>query len=210
MQTKLKRSPGAMTCVGVLLALVLGGCGSGGGEPPDSTSTASSPSASSASEDEQRAEAAQTAFKKFWEISQTQRPFAPPTQAQRDLMTDESYQRQVEFAKTAPPVEGKGKDELTATSVMTKRSTAGATAAIEVCYLPRRQFILTEDVQQGGRTLKKGTDVRTDQEGQPIKAGTEMVNLVTMKRGRQDDDPWRVDSTRVGYKKQCSAEGKTP
>ncbi|WP_084452155.1 hypothetical protein [Janibacter indicus] len=55
------------------------------------------------------------------------------------------------------------------------------------------------------KTLKKGTDVRTDQKGKPIKAGTEMVNLVTMKRGRHHDDPWKVDATQVGYKKSCSS-----
>lgn len=188
------------------LAVVLGGCGSGEGEPTESTSTASGPT-SSTNEDEQLQKDAETAFKKFWEASQAKGPSEPPTQAQRDLMTDESYQRQVEFAKAAPPLKSKGKDELTATSVKTKLSTAGPTATIEVCYLPRRQFILTEDVQQGGKTLKKGRDIRTDQNGKPIKAGTEMVNLITMKRERQDDDKWKVDSTKVGYKKQCTIKG---
>lgn len=199
----------ATTTIALTFALVLGGCNGGGGEPTESTSTASGPSSSSTSQDKKLEDSAASAFGEFWDVSQTVSPSETPSEDVRALMTDEAYQRQVEFSKAAPPMEVKGKDKLTATSVKTKWSTAGPTATVEVCYTVHRRLILTEDVQQDGKTLKKGKDVRTDPDGKPIKAGTEMVNLVTMKRGRQDEDQWKVDSTKVGYKPKCTIQGES-
>lgn len=198
------------TTTALTLALVLGGCGSGKGEPTDSTSTASGPSSSSTNEDQKLQKSAESAFKRFWEESSVSNPSKAPSDEVRDLMTEEAYQREIEFAESVPKVRIQGKDALTATSVKTKRSAAGSTASVEVCYTVHQKLILLEDVElEEGKTLKKGEDLRSDQDGRPIKAGTEMVNLVTMKRGRQENDPWRVDSTQAGYKKQCSVEGKT-
>lgn len=196
------------TITAVALAVVLGGCNGGNAKPSDSTLTANSPSSSVTSGDQVLKNSAGAAFKEFWNVSQTVSPSETPSEEARTLMTVEAYQRQVEFSKAAPPMAVKGKDKLTATSVKTKRSSAGPTATVEVCYTVHRRLVLTEDVQQGGKTLKKGQDVRTDQNGKPIKAGTEMVNLVTMKRGPGDGDQWKVDSTKVGYKKKCTIQAE--
>lgn len=196
------------TITALALAAVLGGCNGGDAKPTDSTSTASSPSSSTTSGDYGLEDSAGDAFKDFWSVSQTVSPSEVPSEDARTLMTEEAYQRQVEFSKAAPPMAVKGKDKITATSVKAKRSSSGPTATVEVCYTVHRRLVLTEDVQQGGKTLKKGQDVRTDQNGKPIKAGTEMVNLVTMKRGPGDRDQWKVDSTKVGYKKQCTIQGE--
>lgn len=201
MRTRATTTTAATT---LALAVLVGGCNSQG-EPTDSTSTASGPS-SSTSVDEAKAEkdSAMDAFSKWWRLNNAANPSEPPSAKKKALMTESSYNQDVDFAKAAPKVTVEGRDKLTATEAKVKWSSGGLTATIEVCYTVGKQFLAAEDVTtEAGDTVKKGADLRTDQNGKKIKAGTEMVNLVTMKRDRDDDAPWQVDATEVGYKKSC-------
>lgn len=198
------------TALALALAVVLGGCNGGGGEPTESTSTASGPSSSTTSQDEELAKAAEDTYQEIWDLQSTRSGSDAPTEQERDLYTEEAYAAGVEYAKTAPPTKAVGRDKLLSMSTKTKWSTAGPTATIEVCYEVHQKDVLTKDIKGAdGETIKKGTDIRTDPDDKPIKAGTEMVNLVTMKRGRQDDDQWKLDAVQPDYKPKCSNKGET-
>lgn len=196
------------TALALALAVALGGCTGGGGEPTDSTSTASGPS-SSTNDDQALAKSAEDTYREYWPLWVSRSPSQEPTEEQRALMTEESYRTAVDYAKTAPPTKVVGKDTLVSTTVTTKWSTAGPTAAVEVCYEAGRKFVLTEDVTaEDGTILKKGEDIRTDPDGEAIKPGTQMGQVVTMKRGRQEDDPWRVDGAKPSQVSACSGGGQ--
>lgn len=192
------------TALALALAVALGGCNGGGGEPTDSTSTASGPS-SSTNPDQALAKDAEETYREYWPMWVSRSPAQEPTEEQRALMTEEAYRTASEYAKTAAPTKVVGRDKLISTRATTKWSKAGPTATVEVCYAAGRQFILTKDVTApDGTVLKKGEDIRTDPDGNEIEPGTEMGQIVTMKRGRQDDDPWRVDGTKAGEPSACS------
>lgn len=196
------------TALALALAVALGGCTGGGGEPTDSTSTASGPS-SSTNDDQALAATAEDTYRKVWALQADRTDSDIPSDEERALITEEAYQSTVDYAKTAPPTKAEGRDKLLALNTTTKWSKAGPTATIEVCYEVHRRLILTEDVESAdGEVLKKGTNIRTDPDDKPIKAGTEMVNLVTMKRGRQDDDVWKLDAVQADYKPKCSTGEK--
>lgn len=198
------------TALALALAVVLGGCNGGGGEPTESTSTASGPSSSTTSQDKELAKAAEDAYQEFWDLRSTRTPSDAPTEQERALMTEEAYRDDVEFAKASVPTKSVGRDKLLSMSTKTKWTTAGPTATIEVCVEVHQQFVLTKDAfAEDGSRLKKGKDIRTDPDGKAIKAGTEMVNLVTMKRGRQDGDQWKLDAVKPDYKPKCSSKGET-
>lgn len=198
----------ATTTLALTFALVLGGCNGGGGEPTDSTSTASGPSSSTISEDEQLAKAAEDTYQEIWDLQAPRSSAQGPTEKERSLYTEETYNDYVESAKIAPPTKAVGRDKLLSMSTKTKLTSAGPTAAIEVCIEVHKKSVLIADIKNAeGKTLKKGTDLRTDPDGKPIKAGTEMVNLVTMKRGKHHDDQWKLDAVQPDYKPKCSSKG---
>lgn len=195
------------TALALALAVALGGCNGGGGEPTDSTSTASGPSSSN--EDDALAKSAEDTYREYWPLWVSRSPSQKPSEEQRVLMTEESYRSAVDYATTAPPTKAVGRDKLVSVAAETKWSTAGPTASVEVCFKASRKFVLTEDVTaEDGTTLKKGEDIRTDPDGKAIKPGTQMGQIVTMKRGRQDDDPWKVDGTKAGQTSACSGGGQ--
>ncbi|CAM3969142.1 hypothetical protein [Janibacter anophelis] len=186
------------------LTVVLGGCNGGEAEPTDSTSAASSSSTTSSNEDEQLAKAAEDTYQQIWDLQATRSLSQGPTEKERHLYTEEAYAAGVEFAKTAPPTKAVGRDKLLSMQTTTKSSAAGPIATIEVCYEVHQKSVLTKDIQGAdGKIIKKGTDIRTDPDDKPIKAGTEMVNLVTMKRGKQDDDQWKLESVKPDIKPEC-------
>lgn len=198
----------ATTTIALTFALVLGGCNGGGGEPTESTSTASGPSSSTTTQDKELAKAAEDTYQEIWDLQAPRTNSDAPTEKDRHLYTDEAYAAGVEYAKTAPPTKAVGRDKLLSMSTKMKSTTAGPTAAIEVCIEVHKKSVLTKDFKgSDGKILKKGTDIRTDPDGKPIKAGTEMVNLVTMKRGPQDGDQWKLDSVKPDYKPKCSSKG---
>lgn len=187
------------------LAVFLGGCGSDG-EPTDSTSTASGPSSSSAdTEEAAMVKDAEQTYREYWKLWNARSSAEKPGNEQKKLMTEEAYNNAVEDAKSAAPTKVVGRDKLQEAAVKTDWSAGGPTATVEVCYEAHRKFVLTENVKDAdGKTLKKGTDIRTDPDGKPIKAGKEMGQLVTMKRGREDGSQWQVHSTEVGYDQACT------
>lgn len=198
------------TALALALAVALGGCTGGGGEPTDSTSTASGPSSSSTNPNQALAKDAEETYKQIWDLQATRTNSDVPSAEERALVTEEAYESAVEYARTAAPTKAVGRDKLLSMRTKAKWSKAGPTATIEVCYEVHKKTVLKKDFKAtDGTTLKKGTDIRTDPDDKPIKAGTEMVNLVTMKRGRQDDDQWKLDAVQADYKQTCSTKGES-
>lgn len=203
------RTTTTTTATALALAVFLGGCGSDG-EPTESTSTASGPSSSAAdAEEAAMTKDAEQTYREFWTLRNDKTSSDAPGKAERALMTDEAFQNQAEFSETAAPTKAVGRDKLLGTKTTVDWNAGGPTATIEVCYEVHRKHVLTENVKNdSGKTLKKGEDIRTDPDGKPIKAGTEMVNLVTMKRDRDDDAPWEIHATEVGSQPTCSEGAK--
>lgn len=208
MRTRATTTTAATT---LALAVLVGGCNSQG-EPTDSTSTASGPSSSvdqAKAEEKKMNKAADEAYRDYWPEWTSSSGAEPPSKKGKALLTDEAYNNAIEDAKTAAPTKVEGRDKLLSTEVQSKWGSGGPTATVAVCYEAHAKYVLTEDAKSpDGKTVKKGTDIRTDPKGEPLKAGTEVGQIVTMKRDRDDGSQWKVHATEVGHDEACSSKGE--